>query len=174
MDTQANFRFPPDSPYREQRLAFQQGNPEVRNEPPQVESPRDRVGKTLKTVGAALAGNPDVRDAAERKLYSFNANRAMKSAIDELCQNRTFAREIQGRKYFVTLTADNKLLVGYNTQDGRNFTAANAFDVGVPGGRLDQGSLQKRLAEVISNSDAFAENIPYTRPEEPIPYTRPQ
>lgn len=151
--------FQADSAFREQRLAFQQGNPEVRNEPPPVETPRDHIAKTLKSVGSAIASNPEVRERAERSVFELRANRAMNNAIKDLCQNRTFAREISGRNYFVTLGADNKMLVGYNTADGRNFTATESFDVGAPGARMDQASLQKRLAQVIANSDQFAQNL---------------
>lgn len=158
MDTRSNFRFPPDSPYREQRLTFQQSNPEVRNEPPVVESPRERIAGKLKGAVDALGRDPDVRAAAERKVLELRAKSMVKRAFDDNCANRTWAGEHGSKNFGAGLGADNTLVVFYTTQEGRYFMGPT-IDVGAPGARMDANSLRERIAAAVSSPDTFNEVI---------------
>jgi hypothetical protein len=157
---QTFFRYPPDSPFREQRLAGQQGNPETVAPPvAPVESPRERLAKTLKGVGAAVSGSPEVRDVAEKKVFELRAKQAVNSAFKKACENRTFARENGGNKYNVFLDADNKLVVGYSKPETRQYFVSAPIDVGAPGQRMDQATLKQTMEDLVASPEKFGEII---------------
>lgn len=157
-----SFRFPPDSPYREQRLAWQMSAPEARSEPSvQFEKPQNKdfpaMNKVLRSVKDAVS-NPEARAKLEQKTFQLRANLAVNKAFENACANRTFAREADGRTYGVTVGIDGKAMVYYNTVGGRHFTAATQVDLGAQGVAVTQGSIVEQLQKVIVN-DTFSEVI---------------
>ncbi|HRH92931.1 MAG TPA: hypothetical protein PKV72_00175 [Candidatus Peribacteria bacterium] len=156
-----SFRFPPDSPYREQRLVFQQANPENRNEPIPFEQPEKKTASELKDIKGSVKdalGNPEARAKLEQKVFQLRANLAVNKAFQKACENRTFARESSGRTYGVAVGIDGRALVYYNTTDGRHFTAATQIDLRAQGVAVTQGSIVEQMQKVIVN-DAFSEVI---------------
>ncbi len=155
------FRFPPDSPYREQRLAWQTSAPEIRNESTPFEQPEKKTASELKNMRGSLKdalSTPELRAKTEQKILQIRAKLAIGRAFQNACENRTFARESNVRTYGVTVGIDGKALVYYNTTDGRHFTAATQIDLGTLGVAVTQGSIVEQMQKVIVN-DAFSEVI---------------
>ena len=157
------FRYPPDSPYREQRLAWQTSAPETSGEsaPKFEKNPQYNDSPAMKKVLSSVkdaVSNPEARAKLEQKTFQLRANLAVKKAFENACANRTFARENDGRTYGVTVGIDGKAMVYYNTTDGRHFTAATQIDLGTLGVAVTQGSIVEQIQKVMVG-DAFSEVI---------------